>query len=564
VSQASVFISYSHKDETWKDLVVQHLRVLADEQGFDVWDDRRIGPGQEWKAEITRAIESADVALLLVSVDFLTSPFIRGEEIPPLLRLRHERRLDVVPVIVRGCAWQEVGWLGRLQARPKDGKPLNRMSEGEMDEALASLATEVSRMLARAKPARAAAAAQSQAARSSEPPLPAAPTVEPASAPPAPRRVEAPEERRPAPARPEVAKPTTPPPKLRGRPLALLGAAARSVPVWLIGLTALAIGVFLWMRSRPEQGSAQFASTASPSPASPSPDSAGVTWPAGITPSSFSFDSVTVDERGNIAARQKGTAPSFTEWLDGVALEMVAIQGGTFKMGSPPDEAERGDHEGPQRPVTVAPFFLGKFEITQAQWRIVARWPQVAHALDAEPAHFKGDDLPVEQVSWHDAVEFCARLSQRTGRAYRLASEAEWEYAARAGTTTPFHFGATITPEIANYDGNYPYGKGAKGEYRQRTTPVGSFGVANAFGLFDMHGNVWERVQDPWHANYAGAPSDGRVWEAGGDTTLRVVRGGSWGDDARNCRSAYRSHGDTDFSDVLVGFRVLCSVARTR
>jgi formylglycine-generating enzyme required for sulfatase activity len=436
-----------------------------------------------------------------------------------------------------------------LQARPKDGKPLNRMTEGDMEDALASLATEVSRL----------ARARQRPVQSS-----AAPTVEPPSAPPAPRQIEAPGERRPALARPEVVKPTTPAPKLRRRPLALLGAAARSLPVWLISLTALAIGVFLWMRSRPEQGSAQFASTASPSPASPSPDSAGVTWPAGITPSSFSFDSVTVDERGNIAARQKGTAPSFTEWLDGIALEMVAIPGGTFMMGSPAGEAARHDDEGPQRPVTVAPFFLGKFEITQAQWRIVARWPQVARPLDAEPAHFKGDDLPVEQVSWHDAVEFCARLSQRTGRAYRLASEAEWEYAARAGTTTPFHFGATITPEIANYDGNYPYGKGAKGEYRQRTTPVGSFGVANAFGLFDMHGNVWERVQDPWHANYAGAPSDGRVWEAGGDTTLRAVRGGSWGDLAGDCRSACRGHGGADGWGVDVGFRVLCSVARTR
>jgi formylglycine-generating enzyme required for sulfatase activity len=214
--------------------------------------------------------------------------------------------------------------------------------------------------------------------------------------------------------------------------------------------------------------------------------------------------------------------------------------------------------------VTVAPFFMGRLEVTQAQWRVVARWPQVARALAAEPAGFKGADLPVEQVSWHDAVEFCARLSQRTGRAYRLPSEAEWEFAARAGTTTPFHVGPTITPDLVNHDGNSPYGKVANGAWRERTTPAGSLGVANAFGLFDVHGNVWEWVLDPWHASHAGSPGDGRVWEAGGDGDHRVVRGGSWDSFAWHCRSASRRHNDVGDRDNDVGFRVLCSIARTR
>jgi formylglycine-generating enzyme required for sulfatase activity len=144
-----------------------------------------------------------------------------------------------------------------------------------------------------------------------------------------------------------------------------------------------------------------------------------------------------------------------------------------------------------------------------------------------------------------------------------LPSEAEWEYAARAGTTSPFAFGATITPAIVNYDGNYPYADAEKGRYREGTTPVGHLGVANAFGLFDMHGNVWEWCQDPWHETYRGAPSDGRVWDQGGDAALRVLRGGSWGNLARYCRSAYRHRGAPDDRLHVIGVRVVCEVART-
>lgn len=173
------------------------------------------------------------------------------------------------------------------------------------------------------------------------------------------------------------------------------------------------------------------------------------------------------------------------------------------------------------------------------------------------PSHFQGSDRPVERVSWNDAVEFCHKLSQRTGQRYRLPSEAEWEYACRAGTATPFHFGETITPDLVNYDGNYPYGEAAKGKYRGETTPVGSFGVANAFGLYDMHGNVWEWCQDVWHENYNGAPTDGRVWESGEDSSRRRLRGGSWFSIARNCRSADRNRNASEIRSGIIGFRVV-------
>ncbi|MGB7247685.1 MAG: SUMF1/EgtB/PvdO family nonheme iron enzyme [Phormidesmis sp.] len=149
---------------------------------------------------------------------------------------------------------------------------------------------------------------------------------------------------------------------------------------------------------------------------------------------------------------------SFTQDLGGgVTLDMVAIPGGTFVMGSPPSEAERRDSEGPQHSVSVPPFWLGKYPVTQAQWRAVAVLPKVEQNLNPSPADFSEDNRPVEQVSWYDAVEFCKRLLVKAGEEYRLPSEAEWEYACRAETTTPFHFGETITADLANYNANYTY-----------------------------------------------------------------------------------------------------------
>ncbi|MEW6497794.1 MAG: formylglycine-generating enzyme family protein [Cyanobacteriota bacterium] len=256
----------------------------------------------------------------------------------------------------------------------------------------------------------------------------------------------------------------------------------------------------------------------------------------------------------------------FTEDLgNGVELEMVAIPEGSFVMGSPEDEPERSSNESPQHTVTLKSFFLGKYPVTQAQWKAVAALPQVNRELNPDLSSFKGENRPVETVSWYDAIEFCDRLSQKTGRQYRLPSEAEWEYACRAGTTTSFHFGETITPELANYDGEYTYGAGVKGDYREETTPVGSFGVANAFGLYDMHGNVWEWCADQWHENYEGAPTDGRAWLDENDNynQIRVLRGGSWNNNPRLCRSASRINGDAGYWYDPFGFRVVCAAAKT-
>ena len=271
--------------------------------------------------------------------------------------------------------------------------------------------------------------------------------------------------------------------------------------------------------------------------------------------------------------RRRQAVQFFVEPLnDSLGIEMVLIPAGTFLMGSPEDELGRLDSEGPQHEVNVSTFFMGKYPVTQAQWKLVAAMPEINRELKLEPSNFKGDKRPVEQVSWYEAVEFCERLSAHTGRDYRLPAEAEWEYACRAGTTTPFYFGETITTELANYDGtddpdgkrSGSYGRGPKGEYRKETTPVDHFGITNAFGLCDMHDNVLEWCADHWHGNYEGAPTDGTAWLSEEDQSIeRVLRGGSWNYTPRYCRSACRLHTSPGDRIDDLGFRVVCSAPRT-
>ncbi|MEA5467025.1 formylglycine-generating enzyme family protein [Leptothoe sp. PORK10 BA2] len=269
--------------------------------------------------------------------------------------------------------------------------------------------------------------------------------------------------------------------------------------------------------------------------------------------------------------RQQQNAYRWVEPLsEDISLEMVSLPGDTFMMGSPDDEIDRYGDESPQHEVTVEPFWMGRYPITQAQWRVVAAMPQFERELDADPSHFKGDNRPVESVSWHDAVEFCRRLSAHTHRDFGLPTESEWEYACRAGTTTPFHFGETIMTSLANYRGtddeenerSGSYGDGPKGEFREETTDVDHFEYANVFGLSDMHGNVYEWCQDHWHDNYDGAPTDGKAWESDKKDAYRVMRGGSWFNYPRHCRSAYRDNVTPDYRLDNFGFRVVCSAPR--
>jgi formylglycine-generating enzyme required for sulfatase activity len=244
---------------------------------------------------------------------------------------------------------------------------------------------------------------------------------------------------------------------------------------------------------------------------------------------------------------------SFSEDLQqGVGLEMVKIPGGNFLMGSLASEIGHSQQEAPQTQVAVADCWMSKFPITQIQWKAVSKLPLVNRSIKANPSKFKGSHHPVESISWYDAVEFCNRLIQHTGKPYRLPSEAEWEYACRAGTDTAFHFGETLIPTVANYGNN----SSTTGKNFNGTNSVGQYQVANLFGLYDMHGNVWEWCTDCWRKDYTQPEFKAGEFP---ENHPRVTRGGSWFDDMTSCRSASRMADDPEIPASTIGFRVIFS-----
>jgi formylglycine-generating enzyme required for sulfatase activity len=282
---------------------------------------------------------------------------------------------------------------------------------------------------------------------------------------------------------------------------------------------------------------------------------------------------------------QARTQVFYEELGHGARLTMVRIPAGSFQMGSADQELGRKANEGPMHEVTLDEFLIGQTPITQAQWRAVAGWQvrpgeRWGRELNPEPSKFQGEEArllageantdrrPVERVSWLEAMEFCSRLSQRTKRNYSLPSEAQWEYACRAGTTTQFHFGHLIYSDVANFNGSHASrfdqldAPDPQPQWRNQTTPVGMF-PANAWGLHDMHGNVWEWCLDHMHDSYEGAPCDGSAWvDSEAPKELRKInRGGSWYMPQRHCRSAFRSLARPNVPDGPYddgGFRVSC------
>ena len=273
-------------------------------------------------------------------------------------------------------------------------------------------------------------------------------------------------------------------------------------------------------------------------------------------------------------AERLARQPAGTEFRDCADCPlMVVVPSGSFMMGSPEGEEGRWGGEGPVHRVDIVkPFAAGKHGVTRGAFAQFVEatghsmgnscgtnengaWEERRGRGWKRPGFSQSDSHPVVCVNWEDVQAYVDWLSREAGAQYRLLSEAEWEYAARAGTTGPFHFGSTISTDQANYDGNFTYGSGRKGVYREETVPVGSF-PANGFGLHDMHGNVWEWVEDCWHDSYASAPADGSVWTSGGDCSLRVLRGGSWFSSPVNLRSATRNGSTTGNRDSYFGFRV--------
>jgi len=257
----------------------------------------------------------------------------------------------------------------------------------------------------------------------------------------------------------------------------------------------------------------------------------------------------------NYAAAQNNSEPK-TEFRNcGTCPLMIVVPSGSYMMGSLESEEGRFDDESPRHQVAISyPFAVGKFEVTFREWGACVAEGGCSHSPDDEG--WGRGDHPVINVSWDDAKEYVTWLSRKTGERYRLLSESEWEYVARAGTTGPFHFGSTISTDQANYDADYTYGEESRAIYgNNKTAPVGSF-PGNAFGLHDIHGNVFEWVEDCWHDSYEGAPSDGSAWVSSDKCTHRVLRGGSLFNHPRILRTANRFMNNTGFQGRIFGFRV--------
>ncbi|MEM6256620.1 MAG: SUMF1/EgtB/PvdO family nonheme iron enzyme [Cyanobacteria bacterium P01_D01_bin.156] len=390
---ATVFFSYSHRDEVMRDELEMHLSALKRQGLIESWHDRRILVGDEWAREIDRNLNDADIILLLISPYFIASDYCYELEMRRAIERHEEGEARVIPVIIEPCDWQNTPF-SKLQAVPTNGTPISKFSN--QHEGFLEVVTAIKKAV--------------------------------------------------------IAK-------------------------------------------------------------------------------------------GNVPLRDhRGVEHCQEDLGKEINLDLVLIPGGSFMMGSPDGQGK--DNERPQHEVTVKSFLMGKYVVTQAQWKAVATLPEVNRVLTADPSRYKGDNRPVECVTWDDAVEFCKRLSKKTGREYRLPSEAEWEYACRAGTKTSFYFGESLTLDLPNYDTG-------------PTADVGSF-PANAFGLYDMHGNVWEWCLDHWHENYEGAPTDGSAWLSSDSNKSRLLRGGFVLIEPDNCCSALRYRYMRDVKNDGFGFRVVC------
>ena len=587
VRRVKVFVSYSHKDEALKLELDDHLSSLKQSDTIAYWHDRNIGAGTEWAKEIDQNLNSADIILLLISASFISSRYCWGIELKRAMERHEAGNACVIPIVIRPAVWKNTP-IAKLQAFPKDAKAIT--SWANQDEAFVNVVEGI----------------QAAVDRLSQLPLEASPTPEEVQAETAAIVQEIVESGQgEAQYREEVLFLLTQDcGEISPDSRIVLEISRKSFQLSVDRATAIETAASRPLREFREAAIALIPSQGTITsriqslldrvqqrlnlsdenataivenilsliePSLPEPT---VVVPPKPALPAFSFEVLTVNDRGKEIDRRSKQASYLREELaKGIFLDMISIPGGTFWMGTAEEalKKEQGseDHikhiqnEKPRRQVAIEPFYMGKVAVTQAQWKAIATLPKIDRDLKPDPSHFKGANRPVEQISWDDAIEFCGRLTQKTGKQYRLPSEAEWEYACRAGTTTPFHFGETITTELVNYNGNYTHAKAPKGTYREQTIEVESFS-SNAFGLYQMHGNVWEWCDDPYHESYEDAPTDGRAWkiESDQENTSRVLRGGSWGDVPGNCRSAIRGWDRRDYSDFRIGFRLALSCPR--
>jgi formylglycine-generating enzyme required for sulfatase activity len=538
-----VFISYSHQDDALKKELCEHLWSLQHRGLIQPWNDREIEAGMDWEHEINENLARADIVLMLVSSSFISSRYCYCIEMDRALERHQAGTAKVIPVIIRACSWTRSP-LGKLQGFPADNKAV--ASNGDKyarDPAWVQITEAIERVAKQIQDRRVAELLAVQ-------------------------KTDAQEAFR-------VIVQSNYQDYYENGSLDSTAQRLLEIERKRLGLEELeAREILQEIESQQQQYRANLAEYREELVAKLAEQAELTVKQRKLLQQFQSNLNISNEEAQHIerdvlassmAERQKSQPPKQPEtkncpptpesinlklqtlsFVAGIDLPLVYIPGGTFQMGSAKGQGD--DDEKPQHLVTVPAFLMGKYPVTQLQWRAVAALPQEKIPLKDEPSHFLGDSHPVERVSWNEAEEFCRRLSRNTDRSYRLPSEAEWEYACRAGTTTEFYFGDTLTAAMANH-------AMAEG----KTLVVGSY-QPNAFGLYDLHGNVWEWGADHWHNNYQGAPADGSVWIDKNDNNLRLIRGGSWSNNPTNCRAASRVYVSTDNRGSDVGFRLVCAV----
>lgn len=504
------FIIYAHEDRPTVNAIRGQLRIFEKKEVLQIWDDGEILAGQDWDKSIKSKLESAQLILLFISVDFLNSEYIEKTELQAALQRHRDGEAILIPIIVRPCFWQEYFELGKFQALPPKAKPILSHDLHAIDDAyhavalgIKAAADEMQQKIVAAEKAR-----QEELERENR------------------QKTEAEKQKQKA-------------ERLQKQDEIAWKAALAAIENAKSAREKMdALEVYL---DEPQhklhrvEAERQFEELQSAETARKMEEKQREQQQLKAGQKKRAAEQAEQERKKQEAIRE-ATLLKMRQEIEKGLPEMVFVRGGTFQMGSNDHDREKPIHS-----VTLSDFEIGKYPVTQKVWQEI---------MGNNPSHFKGcDDCPVENVSWNDVQEFLKKLNQKyPGKNYRLPSEAEWEYAARGGQQSKgyTYAGSNDIGEVAWYAENSG----------RKTHPVGSK-KANELGIYDMSGNVWEWCQDAWHENYQGAPTDGSAWISGGEQWQRVLRGGSWGNVPNYCRAAFRLWYDPILRYGGCGFRLV-------
>jgi len=544
------FICYAHEDHEIVEGLKKQLAIFEKRGLLQIWSDGKILAGEHWDKSIKSQLELAEIVLLFISVDFINSDYIEKTELQAALLRHRNGEATLIPIIVRHCHWEEYFDIGQFQALPAKAHPILSGHFPHRDEAFFEIAAGVRKKAEELREQKIAnLEAEAQKAKEAALRVEAEATAK--------REAEAKAAQLAATAKLHRSKDEAS--WKAAFDLNTLEAYEDYLEKYTLHEAEAheRIGkleeIEAKIRAKQKANEKAAKKAEEEKRALLAAEAQRKKVAALKNAREAKILKKRADDEANKKKREAEAAAKAlaAKEADPFADLMIPIKGGTFDMG---DTFGDGDpSEKPIHKVTLNDFYLCKYPVTQAHWKAI---------MGDNPSHFKGDDLPVEQVNWDDAQNFIQKLNEKTGKKYRLPTEAEWEYAARdGGQKVRFGNGKDIAdPKEMNFDATKDYQQPYSiiGEFRGKTTPVSQF-KPNPLGLHDMSGNVWEWCQDVWHEDYKGAPDDGSAWEHGGNISLRVLRGGSWNSLPEICRAANRYVFNPSYRDYYVGFRVVRS-----